>query len=301
MKARSKFWIKTAICLMIAGVTVFMGAFAMLKFDFSMLDTRVFSEGETEITERFENISISVDTAVVRFERAASENCRIEYLKQEKATFSAEVTDGVLNVEMNEPKGLMDQIGLFIKRPRITVFLPNTQYGCLKIRTSTGDVEIPEDFSFGDLTVSGSTGDITCHAAISGNIEIGISTGDIDISASNAESIKLKTSTGDIKIAEAICKNISARSSTGGIRLTHVVAMETLVLENSTGGVRLDGCDSGEITIKTSTGNVNGSLLSGKAFSTSTSTGRISVPDSIDGGVCKIKTSTGNVSITIAE
>ena len=65
----------------------------------------------------------------------------------------------------------------------------------------------------------------------------------------------------------------------------------------STGDIKLDKSDAAEIFIKTSTGNVTGTLLTEKVFITQTSTGNIKVPKSIKGGRCEITTSTGNIKI----
>ena len=61
-----------------------------------------------------------------------------------------------------------------------------------------------------------------------------------------------------------------------------------------------DGCDTGEICIRTGTGSVTGSLLSGKTFITGTTTGSIKVPKNDDnGGRCQISTTTGSIKITV--
>ena len=51
--------------------------------------------------------------------------------------------------------------------------------------------------------------------------------------------------------------------------------------------------------VNTSTGDVNGTLLSEKIFITDTSTGRVSVPKTTSGGKCEITTSTGDINIGI--
>ena len=53
------------------------------------------------------------------------------------------------------------------------------------------------------------------------------------------------------------------------------------------------------IMVKTSTGNVKGTLLSDKIFVTDTSTGRVSVPKTTSGGKCEITTSTGDIEIEL--
>ena len=63
--------------------------------------------------------------------------------------------------------------------------------------------------------------------------------------------------------------------------------------------MRFDGCDAAEITVKTGTGDVTGTLLSDKVFLTETGTGRIDVPKSTVGGRCEINTDTGDIKIDI--
>lgn len=81
--------------------------------------------------------------------------------------------------------------------------------------------------------------------------------------------------------------------------MNHVIATEDLSIERSTGDVILEGIDAGEIDVKTSTGDVTGTLLSEKVFITETNTGRVKVPKTVTGGKCEIKTSTGDILIDI--
>ena len=70
-------------------------------------------------------------------------------------------------------------------------------------------------------------------------------------------------------------------------------------LERSTGDVKFTLCDAGELFVKTTTGNVIGSLCSEKIFMAKASTGKVEVPKSVTGGICEIETSTGDIRITI--
>ena len=81
--------------------------------------------------------------------------------------------------------------------------------------------------------------------------------------------------------------------------LKNVSASGRICIESDTGNVKFDGSDAAEISVKTSTGNVSGTLLSEKVFITETATGRINVPATTSGGKCEIKTATGNISIEI--
>ena len=61
--------------------------------------------------------------------------------------------------------------------------------------------------------------------------------------------------------------------------------------------VRFEGCDAGELSVRTDTGDVTGTLLSGKVFLVQSDTGRVEVPKTVSGGRCEIATDTGDILI----
>ncbi len=93
--------------------------------------------------------------------------------------------------------------------------------------------------------------------------------------------------------------DFTAESDTGTIFLKNVVAEGRFSIENGTGNVKFEKSDAAQISVKTSTGDVTGTLLSEKVFITETSTGNVRVPKTITGGKCAITTSTGNIEINI--
>lgn len=95
------------------------------------------------------------------------------------------------------------------------------------------------------------------------------------------------------------CTDLTSRGSTGNIVLTGVAADGKIHLERSTGNIALDGCDAAGIFLKTTTGNINGRLLSDKIFTVESHTGKIEVPQTVTGGKCDITTDTGDVKIEI--
>lgn len=72
-----------------------------------------------------------------------------------------------------------------------------------------------------------------------------------------------------------------------------------LSIERTTGNVEFSGCDAAELSVKTSTGHVSGSLLTDKVFIIDTVTGRVNVSKAATGGQCMIKTGTGDIDIKI--
>ena len=76
-----------------------------------------------------------------------------------------------------------------------------------------------------------------------------------------------------------------------------LLPQKSFTIERSTGNVKFDRSDAAEIFVKTNTGNVTGSLLTDKVFTTQTDTGDVSVPKTVTGGRCEIKTDTGDIKI----
>ena len=69
-----------------------------------------------------------------------------------------------------------------------------------------------------------------------------------------------------------------------------MVRNTTIMYIDNTGDVKFDACDASEISVKTDTGDVTGSLLTDKVFITNTDTGRVNVPQTATGGRCEIIT-----------
>ena len=61
----------------------------------------------------------------------------------------------------------------------------------------------------------------------------------------------------------------------------------------------IKGDEDNELKIITSTGDIEGTLLSDKVFIVKSSTGDIDVPSSITSGMCEITTSTGDIEVRV--
>ena len=297
---KTKIWIITAAVFVLAGTLIFAGVMTMLKWDFTKLSTVKYETNVHEIDKVFDSISIDTDTADITFALSDNEKCVIKCYEEEKSKHYVAVEDSALVIKMINNKSWHDYIGINIGSPKITVYLPKTEYNSLFINASTGDVEIFEGFCFNDIDISLSTGDIRGEDISANSLNLSVSTGRIEISGAVCkEDIKITVSTGKVYLTDLKCKNLVSKGDTGDISLTSVTASEKLNLERDTGDITFDKCDASEIYIKTSTGDVKGTLLTEKVFYTQTSTGNIDVPKTVNGGRCEITTSTGNIKINI--
>ncbi len=321
MSKSIKSWLIIAVSLVAIGLIAFGAAMAAYSWDFTKLSAGKYATNTYEVNGAFDGISIDVDTTEVEFAPSDDERCRIVCLESEKVKHSASVQGGTLVIETVNTLKWYDYIRFSFGTPQITVYLPESEYASLSIDTDTGDIAIPEDFTFEYLRIEGDTADVVCMASVLNTIEIKLSTGDIKADGITAGELELTTSTGNININSVAadgnitvgtatgtvmlngvtCANFSAESDTGDITLTNVVGEGCFSIENDTGDVRFENSDALELSVKTSTGDVAGTLLSEKVFITETSTGNISVPKTITGGKCEITTSTGDIDIRIIE
>ncbi len=319
MSKGKKWWLILAAILTAAGLFIFLGAMAVLDFDFKRLNLMKFETNTYEVREDFTQIVIDVDTTEIEFARSDSAQCRIVCVEREREKHTAAVKDGTLTIGTLDTRKWYDHIGFSFGSPRLTVYLPREKYASLSVNTHTGDLEIPADFAFENLTVSGTTADVNCLASVSDAMNIELTTGSITVSETNVGALALSattgrielssvtcggamevsTTTGGMKLTGVTCQSLTSRGDTGRMILKNVIASDLMSIERSTGNVVFEGSDAEQIQVKTSTGHVTGTLLSPKVFVTETGTGRVRVPKTASGGICEITTGTGNIEIDI--
>ena len=298
MKKRT-IWIIIALCCVIIGTIIFVSGMSKIDWDFKKLGSYNFETNAYEIVDEFNKIEINAKTANINFQLAEDGECKVVCYENKKEKHLTSVDNGVLKINYTNEKRWYDYLHILSNSPKITVYLPDLDNITLTIKVSTGDVKLPSDFTFESISISGSTCHVKCFASSINQTKIHVSTGDIIIENATAKNYDLHVSTGYAKITNVNCENIVSTGSTGDIKLNNVIASEKISIERSTGKVEFYRCDANELKIITSTGDVEGTLLSDKVFIVKSSTGDIDVPSSITGGMCEITTSTGDIEVRV--
>lgn len=321
MSKSEKAWLITAASLVLIGFILFGGVMTMLKWDFTKLSTKQYETKNYEINENYQNISIVSKTADITFAPSESSKHSVECYEQKNVKHSVAVKDGTLVIEVIDLRKWYEHIEINFDTPKITVYIPQGEYGRLSVRSSTSDMNIPNDFKFSSIDISTSTGDVTNYASALEGVKIKTTTGNIYTEGISAGSLELSVSTGKVVASDIVCdgdvsvnvstgktyltnitcESVMSSGSTGDISLKNVIAAENFSIERTTGDVSFDGADAAEIFVETDTGDVVGTLLSEKVFITNTDTGKKEVPETLGGGKCKITTSTGNIRINLAK
>lgn len=308
-----------AAVLIVAGLALFVVTMAVNGWDFSLLR---YAKRETvthEVQGDFSAIRIDADCTNIHLAPSEDGVCRVVCEETKKETYAAAVSGDTLTIRKNDDRSWYEHFD-FSRSAALTLYLPKAAFAALEIRGSSGDVEIPSGFAFTDISIAVSTGDVKCSAR-SESLAISASTGGVTVAGVSAGSITIFVSTGKVTVSDVTCvrdlsvsvstgkteltgvrcRNLTSTGSTGRLVMKDVIVSEKLSAKRSTGDVKFDGCDAGEICVKTGTGDVTGTLLTDKVFFTETDTGDVSVPKTTTGGKCEIATDTGDIEIKIAK
>ena len=286
-----------AIILTALGAVIFTGALFATGFDFSRLSGgKEMEEKIYTVTEDFQDIEIRTDVTDIEFKVSQDGHFKAVAKEPAKMHHTVEVVNGTLKIESVDERKWYDFIGFFWKAPTMTIYLPAKEgnRGSLRINNGTGDVEIPAGFEFYKVEIESSTGEVTVR---SGRVE----STSLSPEEEHTGRVTLTVSTGAAVIEDLNCGSFYSDGNTGDIRLKNVVTRTDMNIERSTGDIRFESCDAlkGTITLKTSTGDVRGSLKTGKVFSARSSTGSVHVPESTGDCRCEVSTSTGSIHITV--
>lgn len=251
------------------------------------------------IEESYNDIKIEGKTLDVNIHLSNKNENKIVYVENKRVTVESKIIDGVLTIYQSDNRKFYDTIFNFTSY-KIDLYLAQDVINTLDIEDSTGDIKINEGFTFNNVFVNNSTGDIWFKSDVTSDLNVVNSTGDIEIKDSNVNgSINIKTKTGDVELANINCDKLDVKVTTGDIELENVIAINDFNINGSTGDVDFDEVDAANIYVTMSTGDVKGTLLSNKIFIAKSNTGKIDAPETVNGGVCKITTSTGNIKISI--
>ena len=330
-----------ALCLIAAGLILGGIALAANQFHPENLtkQTSSLKEVSYSVDEPFTALDIHGVSGDVRLLPSADGRCRVECMENEEQTHRVEVRGGTLYVErqVHQQIGVTFSFG-FSERDYIHIYLPECDYEKLILETTSGDADCPADFSFGEASLSATSGDIDFRSGVegalavsatSGEVEVSgvspgslsvtstsgkirlseVDAGDLSLSATSGEIIlerstlrgegRLKTTSGDQKLEKVSCASLTLESSSGTKYLTDVLASGELRSDSTSGDLVFLRCDADSLYLHATSGEVRGSLRTEKIFFTDTSSGSVRVPQGMSGGKCEVHTTSGDIQLTV--
>ncbi|MDV4152008.1 DUF4097 family beta strand repeat-containing protein [Clostridium sp. AL.422] len=292
-----------------------------------------------EINESFEKIDIRNSEYDVSFVLVPDGEGKVVIKGSNKINHTVNVKNDTLTIIQNDRLSWYKHIRIgWRDTMSITVYLPESEYMSINLKTASGDIEIPDNFSFrkaellstsGDisfmsntselLSVNSTSGDINLKNSEDGSImaestsgeitvadmstsEMNIKTtsGDINIKNSERGSIMAESTSGDIIVSDTSPYELYLKTTSGDIETNFVKVNDIAVLESNSGDIEIDKSDATSFNVKTKSGDVKGRILSSKKFITETNSGKVKIPDSDpSAGICDITTSSGSIEIEI--
>ena len=320
MKKSTKIWLIAAAALILVGALILCCVDTETKGDLGVLSNKKYETNRHAIEEEFKDIVVKTNTADVEILPSEGGAVEVVCVEESKVKHAVSVKDGALTVEVVDTRKWYDHIQLWgFENSKITVYLPEGEYGDLTVKASTGDVRMGESLRFDGVDIKVSTGNIESHSSSLGTMKLQTKTGDISVSGVKAGAMEFSVSTGDItvkgaecadgfavkvstgktRLSDITCTDLTSQGGTGDLTMENTVAAGAFEIKRTTGSVRFEACDAAEITVTTGTGDVKGTLTSEKIFIARSGSGKVKVPETTAGGKCKVKTTTGNIILTI--
>lgn len=317
------------------GLITSVSVLAIKQFDFKGFDSNVVSK-TYDITEEFTSIDVDLTSSDFNIYLSNDGTNKAVCLEKENITFEVKVEENTLKI-IEHYDYEFSLLPSFTEID-VSLFVSKDVYETLNVLTTSGDVNITDSFTFNDvnidvttgdvlfdakannniqiksttgdiglykvmgnnLTVNVSTGDVDIvESKLTGNVDIKVTTGDIEIEDLSCNDLKCKSTTGDRELSDITCNNINIESTTGMSKLDNVVASGDINIKSGSGDITLEHSDAKNIYIEATSGDVSGTILTDKIFNASSTSGDVRVPSSNTGGICQIKTTSGDINISI--
>ncbi len=278
---------KTAIAILIAVLVVAIGGtlcfagLSAVNFKFRDLGANEYVTNTHALGESFTGVKVDVDTADVTIRPAEDGKCRVVCEEREKYPHVVTVENGTLIVRAAKDQKWNFSIGVIVKSPIITVYLPAAEYTSLQVEADTGTVTLAPGLSFG-------------------TVDVDADTGAVNVDGVAVKKLKIDADTGRIVLANMTPETVELDANTGSIRVTDVVCSGDMRIEADTGSIRLEDVDAANLYLKADTGSISGTIRTDKTFVAKSSTGSVKVPEGTAGGRCEAETSTSDIRLSIS-
>lgn len=339
---------RTKRALIIAAVCIVLGflisyfSFSSDELDWDSVNTSQLEPVSYPVKEAFRDIHIEAGSGSVRLLPSEDGKCSAVCLEAENIVYTVEVKNDTLMVKREDRRTAKQLVGIQLgsRREDIQLFLPEESYRDLEAESTSGELKVPNDFSFETAALSSRSGDLSFAGSVSSSLTLSSTSGGIAVSGAEAGTLRAESSSGDIKLKSISANSVTVSSTSGSIALEavdakavegtsssgdqeyldltadtlntestsgeqdlkNVILTGAAVLRSSSGDIEMERCDAASLSISTSSGSVKGSLLSGKDFEAHSSSGSIRIPDSDrSAGTCEIRTSSGDIRIQIAD
>ena len=322
--------------LMAAGLIITFISVASTGFDTQEISDGDYVERTFKLEDDFESIYVDATSEDISFYETDGQSYVVSF-QRDDIDVKVGISNNTLKVETEMTNWF--SMGINFQNPTIKIYLNKTAFaGDLTIKSSSGNVDVPSTLQFSNAFLKSTSGDIAMSAQVSNRVQTDASSGNIVIYGLKAKAFegdtssgnitltscsfdndsKITCSSGDITVKDSEFGSLLTETTSGDQRMNGVNVSGSLSCESSSGEMDLVGSyagsfignatsgditfdrfDSRKINIETSSGEVEGTLLSDKLFNVRTNSGDIDVPSPRGEDECNITTTSGDVEIKV--
>jgi hypothetical protein len=242
--------IKIGLVLLILGLGLVIAISATSNTHiFGMEDENFTLYEETYDADDLSAIDFDFDNRHVYIYQSEDEDIHLNYYVHEKDDYTKNVSENELTLSISRKWYYnLFSIGIFTNRDNYEVhlYIPSTStLDTLDIHSSNGKFNLDINYTFA-------------------NVNLSTSNGDIDVSNISADTLKLTSSNGDINLDNLIINDwISADTSNGKILMNDIVS-DQIDADTSNGKIDAKDITSPDITLETSNGKIYISIIGDK-------------------------------------
>lgn len=299
MKQFQKKYAAAALTLIAGGILIALCGMLAMGFDFTRMNTLNTVTNTYDVAEAFSDISVVGAECDIRLLPSEDGTCQVVCTESDRIDHSVEVVNGTLNITRHDRRSWYMHFGVYWGSMEILVYLPVSELGALNATSVSGNIEIPEDFSFETAALQTTSGDITCFAPVKKDLSAGTTSGNIRLGGSVCETLSADSTSGSINISDVRCLNADAGTVSGSLKLSGVVADEIIRTESVSGDIDLYRCDADALILSSTSGDIEGSLLTDKSFDVHTTSGDVSLPQTSADKTCDVSTVSGDITFSI--
>lgn len=270
---------------------------AVLTYSFRPYGRRAKAE---ENTYRLSSVitDIHIDTSVFDVSVIQSEDgiCTVTCRETDLLKHSVDLKSGVLTIVEEKREASVNTSGLKLE---IEVRLPELDRSSLTVRTDSGSIRAAAGLSFDYVKFESAGGSIYTELSVNNEMRCRTESGSLAMSGTSPAKVSAETVSGDIRAEDMRGTDMDLQTVSGKAEISSAVVSGYLAVKTGSGDISLQECDAQTVYLKSVSGDIKGSLLSGKNFSVKTVSGHIDVPGSSYGGSCEIVTTSGDAEIVI--
>lgn len=224
MTKREKTAIKFAALFIIVGIVTAFAAAEAAAFDYTKLVDIGFVNRTHYESGSFEKIYVEVDDCDIVFKFSEDGNCSVVCPENDKVEQFVFIRQDTLRVTRRAADGWYSGLGIGSRftKPTITVNLPRDKYASVEVITKTGNITVPDELEFTSINLTSESGNISLSSASEkADITVESSAGNVSFTGI-AASLDVETVRGTINVKGPQIKNLSLKTVSGDISVSKV-------------------------------------------------------------------------------